>query len=334
MFKPGTKGRDYYAILGVSKKADAKEIKAAYRKLARQYHPDLNPNNPEAEQKFKEVSEAYDVLSDADKRKKYDQFGEQWDQVGGYTGPADAGGHGSYFEDASEGGFGSLFEQMMGGFGGRMGSVFQNLRQVPSQSLEQVVDLTLDEIDTGTKRTLTYAVNDACIKCHGSGQVMLTNRQFATCPNCQGSGIVTRSRRVDVSIPAGVADGKKLRVAGGGSKGSDGKTGDLYVVVHQKPHPTFKRVGDDLESDVSIDYVDAALGGETRVPTLRSSGTVTIPPGTSSGKVIRLKGQGLTRSAGSGRGDLLVRVRVTIPDQLSGAEKKALETIRKQRVKS
>lgn len=333
MFKPGTKGKDYYAILGVDKKADAKEIKAAYRKLARQYHPDLNPNNAEAEQKFKEVSEAYDVLSDADKRKKYDQFGENWDQVGGFTGDPRGGGFSGHFEDVGEGGFGSIFEQMMGGFGGRMGTVFGGLRQVPAQNLEQVVELTLEEIDTGAKRTLTYSTSDACIKCHGSGQVHLTNQRVGVCPNCGGSGIVNRSRRVEVSIPAGIAEGKRLRVAGGGSKGSDGKTGDLFVVIHQKPHPHFKRVGDDLETTISIDYLDAALGGESRVPTLRSSGTVKIPPGTSTGKVFRLKGQGITRTKGSGRGDLLARVQVTVPDSIGPEERKALEAARKARKK-
>ncbi len=329
MFKPGTKGKDYYAILGVGKKADSKEIKAAYRKLARKYHPDLNPNNPEAEQKFKEVSEAYDVLSDDEKRKKYDQFGENWDQVGGFSGESS----GTYFEDIGEGGFGSIFEQMFGGMGGRMGSVFNGMRQVPAQNLEQVVELGLDEIDSGAKRTLTYSTSDACIKCHGSGQVQLTQQRIGVCPNCGGSGIVSRSRRVEVSIPAGVAEGKRLRVVGGGSKGSDGKTGDLFVVVQQKPHPNFKRVGDDLETTISVDYLDAALGGEARVPTLRSSGTVKIPPATTTGKVIRLKGQGITRSRGNGRGDLLARVHVTVPADISAEERKALEAVRRARKK-
>lgn len=319
---------DFYKLLGVDKKADDKEIKSAYRKLARQYHPDLNPNNPEAEKKFKEISEAYEVLSDPEKRKKYDQFGANWDQFQGFQGGGQPGSGGQqvHFEDL--GGFGTIFESIFENMGGR-GNPFQaQAAQVPPTHVEQQVSVTLEEIDTGTKRTLTYMVNDACEKCQGSGQVLLTNRGMAACPNCKGSGLTPRSRRVEVKVPAGVADGQKLRVTGGGGRGSNNKQGDLLVQIKEVSHPKFKRVGSDLETEIEIDYLEAALGGEAKVPTLRASGTIKIPPGTSSGRTFRLKGQGLNK------GDLLAKVKITVPTELTPAEKKALESIKKSRSKA
>jgi len=319
---------DYYALLGVGKKADEKEIKAAYRKLARKYHPDLNPNNAEAEQKFKEVSEAYEVLSDPEKRKKYDTFGANWEQMS-QAGANGAGG--VRFEDMSGAGFGTIFEQFFEGFGNRGGDPFAAQRRVvPATDLEQAVSLTLEEIDSGVRRTLTYNAKDACIKCKGSGQVVTTDRHMAVCPNCNGSGVTPRSRRVEVTIPAGIADGKRLRVSGGGTKGSDGRQGDLYVAITQLPHLKFTRRGDDLETEIEVDYLEAVLGGESKVPTLRSSGTVKIPPGTSSGKLFRLKGQGLTKSSG-GKGDIIARVKITVPSELEPNERKHLEQARKAR---
>lgn len=318
---------DYYKALGVDRKATDKEIKSAYRKLARKYHPDLNPNDAAAEKKFKEISEAYDVLADADKRKKYDLYGADWERI--QSGGFNQGGSGQqvHFEDL--GGFGSVFESLFENLG-RGGGPFNQSRatQYPPSDVDQVVSVSLEDLDTGTKRTLTYNVNDACAQCHGSGQVILTNQGVGVCPNCQGKGITSRSRRLEVSIPAGMAEGKKLRVAGGGGRGSNNKAGDLFVEVRQSPHPKFKRTGNDLETEIEVDYLDAALGGEARVPTLRSSGTLTIPPGTSSGRVFRLKGKGL---AG---GDILARVRVTVPDELSPSERKALDSIRKSRGKA
>lgn len=318
---------DYYKTLGVDRKASDKDIKSAYRKLARKYHPDLNPNDAAAEKKFKEISEAYEVLGDEEKRKQYDLYGDDWEriQAGGFN--PGSGGQQVNFEDF--GGFGSVFESLFENMG-RGGGPFQQARsqQVAPSDVTQAVTVSLEELDSGTKRTLTYNVSDACAQCHGSGQVTLTNRGLGVCPNCQGKGTTTRSRRVEVTVPAGIADGKKLRVAGGGGRGSNNKAGDLFVEVRQAAHPVFKRSGNDLETEVEVDYLDAALGGEARVPTLRSSGTITIPAGTSSGRVFRLKGQGV---AG---GDILARVKVTVPSDLSAAERRALETARKSRGKA
>ncbi len=323
MFEPTKLKMDYYKTLGVSKKADEKEIKSAYRKLARQYHPDLNPNNPEAERKFKEISQAHEVLSDPEKRKKYDQFGVNWDQV--QSGPG-----GARAEDMGD--FGTIFETFFGGFGG--GNPFQqSAPSAPPANVEQSITATLEEIDSGTKRTLTYSVNDACAQCRGSGQVLLTNRGMAPCPNCKGSGLTPRSRRVEVKIPAGFPEGKKLRVSGGGARGGNNQTGDLYVTVTMTPHPKFTRKGNDLEAEVEVDYLDAILGGEIKVPTLRSSGTLKIPAGTASGRTFRLKGQGITGSNNS-KGDLLIKTRITVPTELTKEEEKALNSIRKARSKS
>lgn len=316
--EPTGRKMDHYKTLGVDRKASEKEIKSAYRKLARQYHPDLNPNNPAAEQKFKEISEAHEVLGDPEKRKKYDRFGENWDQMS--NGPQ-AGPEGVRIEDI---GFGTIFENLFEGFGGG-GSFRSQTQHIPPTNVEQQITVSLEELDTGTKRTLTYNVNDACAQCHGSGQVLLTNRGLAPCPNCNGSGLTSRSRRVELNIPAGASEDKRLRVSGGGTRGSDGKQGDLYVRIKQTPNPTFRRVGNDLETEIEVDYIEAALGGEAKVPTLRSSGTLKIPAGTASGRTFRLKGQGINK------GDILAKVKITFPSEMSSAEHAALESIRKSR---
>jgi len=316
--------KDYYAILGLGKKADDKEIKSAYRKLARKYHPDLNPNNAEAEAKFKEIGEAYEVLGDPEKRKMYDRYGSAWEQI---QAGGSAGGGPAYegYTSSGGGGFETIFEEIFQNFGGGFGGM---QRGIPPQDLERAVDVTLKEIDEGTKRVLTYRTEDACTQCRGTGFVLLTNgREKGACPSCQGRATVPNTRKVEVKIPAGIRDGKKLRVPGRGITGSNGKSGDLYVVIHELADPKFKRKGDDLEVEVSVDYLDAVLGGTVKVPTLRATLDLKVPAGSQSGQIMRLKEQGLSK-LGGGRGDLHARLKITVPKSVTDDEKRLLEQIR------
>lgn len=321
--------QDFYDLLGVSKSADEKEIKSAYRKMARKYHPDVNPNNPEAEKKFKEIGEAYETLKDPDKRALYDRHGKNWQNFSGGGGnPYDQGGQ--TYSSGTEG-YESIFETFFQNFGGdNPFANFGRSNSVPPQDIEHPVNLTLDEVNKGTKRVLTYQTPDACPQCDGRGVVQLVSKRVGTCPQCKGEGVIMKPRRVEVSIPAGIPEGKKLRVPGGGVRGTGKKSGDLYVVAHVLPHPTFRRKGDDLETDGELDYLDAVLGGSLQVPTLSSKGTVRIPAGTQTGQLVRLKGQGLTK-LGGGKGDLLIRMKITVPKSPPAKEKDLLEKIRKAR---
>ncbi len=310
--------KDYYEVLGVPKDADDKAIKSAYRRLARKFHPDVNPGNASAEAKFKEVGEAYAVLSDPEKRSQYDRFGSNWENAHGFAGSGDFGG----FGQEGEVDLGSLFGNLFG-FGG---DPFNRAHQVPPRDVERVLDVTLDEIDSGTKRTLTFQTEDACQTCSGSGRVRMTGGRPGPCPNCRGTGTVPNMRKIVVTIPAGFEEGKKLRVPGGGAKGSSGKSGDLFVTVRIMPHPVFKRKGLDTEVEVPVPYTVAALGGQISVPTPRSSGKMSIPPGTQSGQVFRLKGQGVSKTGG-GHGDLLARVKITVPKKLTERQRKLLEEL-------
>ncbi|AIE86848.1 DnaJ C-terminal domain-containing protein [Fimbriimonas ginsengisoli] len=301
--------KNYYDVLGVSKGAEEKDIKSAYRKLARKYHPDVNPNDKSAEAKFKEISEAYDVVGDPEKRKLYDQYGSNWEHAQNFGGAPGAGGD---FEDAGGfhigggGGFETIFEQF---FGGRRGGGidFQDLESSQPRDVEKVVEIPLEEIDQGSKRTLTYQTMDA-----------------KRTPN--GISTVPTTKKVEVKIPAGISDGKKLRVPGKGAAGANGKAGDLYVVIKWAEHPQFAPKGEQLEVEVPVNYATAALGGEIRVPTLRSSVTMKIPEGTQSGQVFRLGGQGIARLNG-GRGDLMAKVKISVPKHPSLKERELLKQI-------
>ncbi|MBX3097462.1 MAG: J domain-containing protein [Fimbriimonadaceae bacterium] len=303
---------DYYGVLEVNKKADEKAIKAAYRKLARKYHPDVNPNNPDAEAKFKQISEAYAVLSDPDRRAHYDRFGTDKDS----DGPPQWEGANVQFT-----GFGDIFEQFLGGgmFGSRTG--FEEARD-----LELPIAVTLEEVNSGARQTITYQTDDACPGCRGSGQVR-TKNGIGPCPRCLGRGYQRAERRVDVKIPAGIQAGKKLRVPGGGHRGANGRGGDLYLIIGDAAGQAFRRNGDNVETDLEVSFTTAALGGEVKVNTPNGSATVKVPAGTQSGQVLRLKNQGLTKLNG-GKGDLHARIKVTVPRELTDEQRQLLAKLR------
>ncbi|MDR3692361.1 MAG: DnaJ C-terminal domain-containing protein [Fimbriimonas sp.] len=302
--------KDYYQILGVTRKADEKEIKSAYRKLARKYHPDVNPNDKAAEAKFKEMSEAYEVLSDPEKRQMYDQFGANWEHAQHFNPQGSGADFGDFQHVGGAGGFESIFEHLFaGGRGGgpRMNMNFNDLETMQPRDVEKTVEVTLEEIDTGTQRVLTYQTMDARRLREG----------FTSEPT---------TKKVEVKIPAGISDGKKLRVPGKGAAGQNGKAGDLYVSVKWAPHSTFKPVGESLEVEIPVPYTTAALGGEIRVPTLRSAVNMKIPEGTQNGQSFRLAGQGISNLRGS-RGDLFAKIKVVIPKKPSDREKELLRKI-------
>jgi len=331
--------KDYYAILGVNKGASEKEIKAAYRKLARRHHPDVNPGNKQAEEQFKEINLAYEVLSDPEKRKKYDQYGENWQQAEAFEQAqreaASRGGFRTYrtgpggferrtFEEVPDlGDFGGLFEGL---FGGRRAGTRTRPRPQPGQDVEYPVEITLEEAFAGTTRLIETQAMDTCPTCNGAGEVV----GKGACPTCHGTGVVTRPKRLEVKIPAGVTDGSRVRVAGEGGMGfAGGPRGDLFLVTAVRPHDVFKRQGDDLLVEVPVNLLDAVLGGETAVTTLKGGKlALKIPPETQNGCVFRLTGQGMPHLGSSGRGDLLAKVRVLLPTSLSPRERALFEDLR------
>ena len=356
--------RDYYEVLGVDKNASANDIKKAYRKLAIQYHPDKNPGDKEAEEKFKEAAEAYGVLSDPDKKARYDQFG--------FEGVSGAGGNGfggagmdindifSMFGDifGGRGGFGGF-----GGFGGGGGSRPAKFR---GSDQRVKVKLTLQEIANGVTKKFKLkkyvpcthcngsgAENgavEACPECKGTGRVIRTQQSFfgmmqseVACPHCNGQGkiiknkckhcngegIVMGEEIVEVNIPAGVYEGMQLSMRGKGNAGKfNGVPGDLLILVEEEKHPTLVRDENDLIYSLLLDIPTAALGGFAEIPTIDGKAKVTIDPGTQPGKVLRLRGKGLPTLNGYGKGDIVVNISVYIPETLSKEEKKAVEEFR------
>jgi DnaJ-class molecular chaperone len=327
---PGYK--DYYSILGVSRTADEKEIKSAYRKLARKYHPDVNPGDKAAESKFKEVSEAYEVLSDADKRTKYDRFGEEWkaySQAGAGASRAQPGG----FEVEFGGeGLSDFLESIFGNW--KMRAERQPTQATQGEDVEFGLELTLEEALRGAKKTITVNLEDVCAQCGGTGGARDARGTYnlgAVCQACRGHGRVIRPHRVEVTIPAGVNEGRRLRLSGQGGADGKGKRGDLYLMIRIKPHPQFERQGNDLYMDASIPFTVASLGGEVSLPTLNGPRTLSVPPGVQSGQKIRVAGEGMPGGGGKKSGDLYARVKVTVPKDLSSREKELISEVAKIR---
>jgi molecular chaperone DnaJ len=350
-----SKKRDYYEVLGVDRNIGEEDLKRAYRKMAVKYHPDKNPGDHEAEEKFKELGEAYEALSDPNKRAAYDRYGHAAFQNGmgggGFHDPFDL-----FKEVFSGGGGGGVFEQFFGGGGGGVDS---SGRQRGSD-LRYDLQITLEEAAKGCEKEIEIRKLDACEPCSGSGaqkgskavtcptcrgrgQVVASRGFFQVaqtcpachgsgriiekpCPSCQGEGRVEKTSRVKIKIPAGIDSDSRLRSTGGGEAGlRGGASGDLYVVVHIKEHEVFTRNGMDLACEVPIPFTTAALGGEIRVPTLDGAVSLKIPAGTQSGSTFRIRSLGMPALQGLAKGDILTYVQVEVPTRLDSGQREALE---------
>jgi molecular chaperone DnaJ len=352
--------RDYYEILEVTRETEADGIKKSYRRLAIKYHPDKNPGDKTAEEKFKELSEAYEILSTPEKRAAYDQYGHA--AFDPRARARSGGGGGGGFHDPFD-----IFREVFGGAGG--GSIFENIfggqQTDPSQpqrgdDLRYDLEITLEEAALGCEKEISVTKLDKCETCSGSGaeagsklktcatcggrgQVLTSRGIFSiaqTCPHCKGAGRILekpcktchgdgkhqRSSKIKLKIPAGVEGGSRLRSQGNGEAGfRGGPAGDLYVVLFVKVHEIFKRDGDDLICDVPVSFVQAALGAELEVPTLEGRATIKIPAGTQPATTFRLKGKGVKNLHGYGHGDLHVRVQVEVPTHLNSLQKAKLQ---------
>ena len=352
--------RDYYEVLGVAREASADDVKKAYRKLALKFHPDRNPGDTSAEASFKEAAEAYEALSDAEKRAQYDRFGHSAPQMGGFGGGGGAGvDPQDIFEQVFGGRGGGIFDELFGGRrgagggGGRRGS---HLR----------VDVTLDfeEMAKGARKTITLRRHEGCEPCKGSGAAPGTGRKRCpqcggagqvrqvafgfmavnqTCPgcsgegsllekrcnSCSGSGRELKKREITVGFPAGIEDGTQMRLRGEGESGTrGGPSGDLFVVVRIAPHKIFKRHEDDLLVEVPVSFADAALGADVDIPTLDGKESVRIKAGTQSGDRIRVRGKGVANMHGGRRGDLVSTIELEVPRKLSARQKELLKEFR------
>lgn len=348
---------DPYKVLGVAKNASETEIKKAYRKLARQWHPDQNPDNAKAEEKFKEVQEAYDTVGDPKKRKEFDSSGG----LGGMFGGAGGGGAANPFSGGGVrggnlGNLGDMFGGMFGG-GGR-----QRARVERGRDLEATVSIGFDQSIKGTEVSVSVPREEKCSTCHGNGSAPGTQpttcprcegRGLETigrgtfsmsqpcsqcggkgtvvqtpCPTCRGDGSISKLRKYRVKIPAGVREGARIRVAGKGEPGANGgSAGDMFVVVHVADSPVFRRKGENLEVIIPITVVEAIRGATIEVPTLDGSKQIKVPAGTKPGTIIRLAGEGAAHAKGTGRGDIHFRIEVAIPEELSKEQRDAVDDL-------
>ena len=329
--------KDYYKVLGVEKTATHDDIRKAFRKLARLYHPDVAKDKKRSEEKFKEINEAYEVLGEAEKRKKYDDLGADWKsgfrpQPGGgarpgasqtysWNGPAAGGQEGFEFGGT---GFSDFFEQFFGSSSGRRAG-FAQAETERGTDVEAILMVTLEEAMRGGIRSITLRRNTVCAECGGTG---VKERQ--TCPACLGAGQVSVTQNHKVKIPAGVRDGQRLRVAGQGEPGANGgPPGDLYLRVRMASHPDFRVEGGDIYYDLDLAPWEAVLGANVSVPTLSGSVSIKIPPGTQNGQRLRVKGRGL-QGRGDEKGDLYVVSRVQVPKELTDSEKNQWEILARE----
>jgi DnaJ-class molecular chaperone len=345
--------KDYYKILGVAKSATADEIKKAYRKLARKYHPDVNPGDKSAEARFKEINEAYEVLSDPQKRQKYDTLGPNWQEqfeapAGArtrtytYRGSPGSSGTGNIpfdFEDPT--GFSDFFETLFGRrsttgtrtSGARTSgrTATRDAARLAGENIEQPIEISLQEAYSGTTKTFVVQAPETCAICQGTGEV-----NGKLCPACGGLGTTSRTKRIEVRVPAGVETGSRVRVAGEGQPGfNGGPRGDLYLVVTVKPDPTYERRGEDLVADVSVPLTTAILGGEVPVPLPDGKKVLLkIPPETQNAQTFLLRGKGMPRLRGGGQGNLLARMHVVLPTRLSQRERELFEALHAERAAS
>ncbi len=324
--------KDYYNTLGIGRSASDKDIKQAYRRLARKLHPDLNPGNKIAEAKFKEVNEAYEVLSDPGKRKKYDQFGDNWQNADQFSQAGQSaqsgfgrGGTQTTYEYGDLGDLSSIFENLYQGFG--TGGTFTGRKPSKPKSFQQFIEVTLEEANQGTARMFQLQSEEACPACGGTGRS--ARMRGRACASCGGSGSMPRTKRIEVKIPPGVNDGSKIRLAGQGSLGPDGTKGDLELIVKMIPNKTFLRKGDDIYTEVPVPLFTAVLGGEVELPTLKGKVALKIPAETPNGNVFRLAGKGMPHLGNiSQHGDLFAKVKIVLPVQLSQKEKQLFEQLR------
>jgi len=324
--------KDYYKVLGVSKGAGADDIKKAFRKLARKYHPDVNPGDKKAEEKFKEINEAYEVLSDPDKRRKYDTLGPNWQEQFGFqpgAGRRTYSYRGSPMDFDSATGFSDFFEALFGRSSAAGSRTNRNdYRRRVGDNIEQPVEVTLQEAYLGGTRTFNIQSTEVCPLCRGTGEVA-----GKVCANCSGQGMLARNKRIQVKIPAGVDNGSRIRVAGEGQPGiGGGPRGDLFLVISVKPDSIYERKGDDLYADIEVDLVSAMLGGEVPVPTPDGRRLIlTIPAETQNGRMFRLANKGMPRLRGEGNGNLFARVKVVLPMGLTGEERRLFEQLARSR---
>lgn len=356
--------KDYYEVLGITKGASEDEIKKAYKQMAKKYHPDLNPDDKSAEEKFKEVGEAYEVLSDAKKKQMYDQFGHA-----GVDPSYGGGGGGAGYGGAGFGGFdmGDIFDMFSGGFGGFGGGSRRQTRDpnAPAKGNTVAVTIPLDFMEAvkGCNKTIKYShlkicsvcggtgckdntKPETCPDCHGTGQVTVSQsifgqeiRQVGVCPTCGGKGTIIKdpctgclgkgrvkaNRTIEVSVPAGIDDGQSFLVRGEGDNGvNGGPSGDLRVTVSVRPDPTFERDGFDIWCDIPLSYAQMTLGAEVVVPTVDGKVSYAVPEGTQPGSVFRLRNKGVPYVRGDGRGDQYMRINIEVPKNLNAKQKEAL----------